>query len=302
MKDQKQIISTAADGVFLVPRSVVGCLPKMDETVLKVMLYVCERVRYSTEEGAKFLDVSISDFEGAINYLKGAGIINSSRNDTQKDVSSRTSTLQTYDSEVLANAIEKDVGFRGMKEVAEGCLGKMLNRNDINSLFYLYDYVSLSAELICGIIEYCVSKGKTSMQYIVKTALAMSDQGIDTYDKFESELKRREIQEKNNAKTKQLLGIGSRMLTPKEEGYFSAWYDEMGFDYEMVRYAFEKTVDTIGSAKLPYINKILESWFEKGYKTPQDVDEGASDKPQTGDSFGDADDFLSAAIKKGLKV
>ncbi|MBQ7646462.1 MAG: DnaD domain protein [Clostridia bacterium] len=302
MKEQKQIISTAADGVFLVPRAVVSCLPKMDETVLKVMLYVCERVRYSTEEGAKFLNITISEFESAISYLKGAGIINSSRNDNQKEISSRTSTVQTYDSGILSEAVEKDGDFRGLKDVAEACLGKLLNRNDINSLFYLYDYVSLSAELLCGIIEYCVSKGRTSMQYIVKTALALSEQGIDTYDKFEAELKRRETQEKNNEKTKQLLGIGGRMLTPKEESYFRSWYDEMGFDYDMVRYAFEKTVDTIGSAKLPYINKILESWFEKGYKTPADVDDGASDRPQTGDSFGDPDDFLSAAIKKGLKV
>lgn len=302
MKEQKQIISTAADGVFLVPRSVINCLPKMDETVLKVMLYVCERVRYSAEEGAKYLDIPIAEFESSISYLKGAGIINSSRNDTQKETASRTNTLQTYDSDVLSKALETDGDFSALKEVAECCLGKMMNRNDINSLFYLYDYVSLGAELLCGIIQYCASKGKTSMQYIVKTALALSEQGIDTYDKLEAELTLRERREKNNEKTKQLLGIGNRMLTAKEESYIKSWYEDMELSYDMVKYAFEKTVDTIGSAKMPYINKILESWYNKGYKTVADVDEGTSEKPATGDSFGDADDFLSAAIKKGLKL
>lgn len=68
--------------------------------------------------------------------------------------------------------------------------------------------------------------------------------------------------------------------------------------------AYEKTVDSIGKVKLAYMNKILESWFEKGYQTPEDVNNDRQapkkkDGAEAGSSF-DADDFFAAAVKKGM--
>ena len=52
------------------------------------------------------------------------------------------------------------------------------------------------------------------------------------------------------------------------------------------------------------MNKILESWFEKGYQTPEDVNNDRQepkkkDGAEAGSSF-DADDFFAAAVKKGM--
>ena len=45
-----------------------------------------------------------------------------------------------------------------------------------------------SADLIEYLIEYCVSKGKTSIRYIEKVALAWADEGINTVEAAKDEV------------------------------------------------------------------------------------------------------------------
>ena len=167
-------------------------------------------------------------------------------------------------------------------------------------MFYLYDYVRLPAPVICGIIEDCCAKQARGLQYIFKKALALYEDGIDTYDKFEAYLSRREVINSNIGKLRRLFGMGDRELTAKEKKLFDTWFGEWAFSFEMVEFAYEKTIDTTGKLSATYINGILRRWHESGFATIDDVKNGDASRPTGNDSSFEVDEFIEAALSKGF--
>ena len=47
---------------------------------------------------------------------------------------------------------------------------------------------------------------------------------------------------------------------------------EYGFDTEMIALAYERAVEKKGSIHFGYMNGILRSWHESGFKTTEDVE------------------------------
>ena len=41
---------------------------------------------------------------------------------------------------------------------------------------------------------------------------------------------------------------------------------------ELIEYAYEKTIESIDKLNFPYINKILENWYENGLLTKSQID------------------------------
>ena len=51
------------------------------------------------------------------------------------------------------------------------------------------------------------------------------------------------------------------------------WTDEWKMSREMLTAAYNACVDSISKFDMKYVSKILENWHEKGYKTPDDIEE-----------------------------
>ena len=93
-----------------------------------------------------------------------------------------------------------------------------------------------------------------------------------------------------------LLDIPARPLVERERTYIAAWQD-MGFDNEALRLAYEKTVMKKQSMDWGYMNGILRRWHEKGLHTVAAIQAGDGLRrnrggaptqgrtPQPGDSF-----------------
>ena len=67
----------------------------------------------------------------------------------------------------------------------------------------------------------------------------------------------------------------------------------------MIQLAYEKTVDNTKDFSMSYMNKILESWKNAGFKTIEEVERG--DKKTSTDASGDSfnlDDFFKAAVER----
>ena len=73
-----------------------------------------------------------------------------------------------------------------------------------------------------------------------------------------------------------LLDIPARPLVERERTYIAAWQD-MGFDNEALRLAYEKTVMKKQSMDWGYMNGILRRWHEKGLHTAAAVQAGDRD-------------------------
>lgn len=302
MPEKRIKISLPEDKQIHIDRDIKRFLPSAGEAELKVLLYsLCER-EFSLSEAAEFLQLDKSDIESAVGFWRGAQLLGTADEDKSRQ-SAKTGLYQSYDSQLLSEQLDGNKDFKVLCDYMEKKLEKLLNKNDINMIFYLYDFVGLSAEYIMALTEYCIQKGKHSMQYIMKTALGKADEGIDTYEKLEEWLKLKRTSDDKKRRFASACGWGNREPSANEKKYLEYWFDENQASYELVHLAYEKTVDSIGVVKLPYMSKILESWFEKGYKTPEDVkNDRKEDRQQSGSAESyDVDEFFAAAVEKGMR-
>ena len=73
------------------------------------------------------------------------------------------------------------------------------------------------------------------------------------------------------------VGVAERRpAVGKEREYIAQWVD-MGLSDELIRLAYERTVYRKGAMNWAYMNKILQSWRQAGYRTAAQAEAG--DKP-----------------------
>lgn len=292
-------IKTPKDDLIIIPKEIVSSLKTASAEELKTLIYFFAEPETSIPDAARELGITVAQVDSAVAFWRGAGIFAEGAA-SKKKVASDTSAYRNYDSETLSKAIEGDEEFILVCRVASDGLQKQLTKNDYSTLYYLYDFVRMPAPVICGIIEDCVAHGKRSLQYIFKKTTALYEEGIDSYDKFEAYITRREAINSSINRVRKLFGLGERELTSKEKKFLETWFSDWGFSYDMVHLAYEKGVDTSGKFSFSYINAILKNWHENGYATEDDVKNGESSRNTGGDSSFDTDEFIEAALSKGF--
>lgn len=278
-------------------------LKSFSEAELKILIYVAQEGGADIGKLHVKLGLPREEVEAAVTRLTESGLVSLGNVKITKKAQGMSSQ---YNSEDIAYAIDSDDGFKAVTTFACDTLQKQLNRNDLNTLYALYDYHGMSADLVCGVLEYCASLGKTSLSYIFNTAIGVQADGITSYDEFETYIKARRTADSKAARFRRLCGIGNRELTAKERSYTDRWFGEMKLSFDLVKRAYEITVDRIGELKLPYMSKILEQWFAKGVRTVEDAeklnkkhaDERAAAKSAESSEY-DIEKYIAAAAKKG---
>lgn len=147
--------------------------------------------------------------------------------------------------------------------IAERYLSRTLSATDINTILYLYDVLGFSTDLIEYLIEYCVSKGHTSIRYIEKVALAWADSNISTVAAAKQTT---DLHSRSYFTVMKALGISGRNLVPSEIGMIEKWKSEYGFTNELIEEACKRTISSIHQPSFEYTDSILSSWHKKQIK------------------------------------
>jgi len=209
--------------------------------------------------------------------------------------------------------MEKKLAEGGRKFLLDECqqlVGKIFNVTEVNKVIAMSDYLGLENEHILMLFAYCCSRDKKSVAYIEKTAYNLYNEGIDTTEKLELYLKEKEDSETVEKKLRGMLGWGARALTPSEKSYIRHWVAELGYRFDIIERSYQQSVDTGGEIKhiLPYMNKILESWHNDGYRTLKEINEAIERERQeraeqkiaaaaANTSF-ETDEFVQAALRR----
>ncbi|MBR6594499.1 MAG: DnaD domain protein [Clostridia bacterium] len=305
MKTKKVLRLSAPVGeCFIMARLGIERLRAFTEAELKVLIYIAEEGTVDPARLGVKLGMDQIVAESAVASLTEEGLID--LGETKVKRTSKNMSSQ-YDSEDLADAVDEDDGFKAVAIYVGEILQKQLNRNDLNTLYALYDYHGMGAEMICGIVEYCVSLGKRNLSYVFNTAVGMQADGISSFDELEGYLKAKRTADSKAARFRRLCGIGNRELTAKERSYTDRWFGEMRLSFDLVKKAYEITIDRIGELKLPYMSKIIEQWFAKGVRTVEDAEklqakhaeDKAAERAEENSEY-DIEKFFTAAAKKGF--
>lgn len=275
--------------VISLPYKTVEAIGKLDEKSLKLLILLASDEQKS---------IGIEESE-QIKRLAELGLIKLSGKDAPKQKKLLPQDeAPDYTGEDIDRIFAEKKGMRLLIDECAKIVGKLFNPLETNKIVSLSDYLCLSDEFILLLFNYCVSNGKKSIAYIEKTAYNMFNEGCDTLPKLEEYIKRKEEFNSAEGKMRSLMGLGERMLTSKEKEFFEKWTssDKWGFSYEMIKKAYEITIDTIGKRSLPYTDRILENWRNAGIYSIEQADDAA--KSHKNDGSFDTDEFFELALKR----
>lgn len=261
-------------------------MPKANGAYVKVYLYALNTaykgISEDTSDIAKKLGLLESDVLNALEYWEKENILtinNSyiyfSGEEDKKEISK--SQIKRKPQKNVSELMMNNKALADLCALSQEILGKTLNNSDLETLYWFYDELGFSPEVIIMLLEYCVSKDKRSMKYIEKVAIGWHENDITTMSQVDSYIKNEKEKSGYFYSLRKLFGITDRNLSKSEKTYLEAWKNNYGMNEEMVALAYEYCILSTGKLSFPYINSIIKDWFEKGIKTIEDAEKDHND-------------------------
>lgn len=263
------------------------------------------------------IGISEEDALRALNFWRGAGVLSADADVKPVAVSEHltdggnkisvvhTGDMPSYTGKEIERLFAENDRLRGLIDECQRLLSKMLSVNEINKIIGLCDYYRFSGDFILLLVKRCVEIGKGSVPYIVRTAISCYNRGIVTVEALEDKIRADDEYSAMEFTLRKLMGWGKRSLTEKEKRFVQNWTDWKIPD-DMLTLVYEITVDATKGPSMPYMNKVLTSWREAGYKTAGDAKAAMEQYKQkkaaaAGGSSFDRDEFFEAAIRHSLE-
>lgn len=259
-------------------------MPKANATFVKIYLYALyfaqknETVEYASI--AQDLNLLESDVIQAFNYWQEEGVLTVSNDSVSFDIVRKTTQVASrpqpskpkatrpgYTSGEVATAIADNSNLSEMVMLAQEILGKTLNPTDTETLYWFYEGLKFSPEVILMLLEYCVSKEKRRMAYIEKVAIGWHERGITSMDAVNNFIEKEAETSGFVYSIRKALGITDRALSQNEEQFINRWHEMYNMDESMISYAYEQCIMQTAKLSFPYMEKILERWYKQGIHT-----------------------------------
>lgn len=296
-----------------IPRDFIEhIMPSANAAYVMVYLYVMflasTNKTAKTDEIAKKLGLIESDVINAIKYWNDKGIFSGTgdtiiiKKSVDEEISPETAKKPI---EEISNIMTSDSALADLCAIAQEILGKTLANNDLETLYWFYDQLGFSPEVITMLLEYCVSMNKRNMKYIEKVAITWHENNITTMDEAQAYITGSVKNDEFISSLRNLFGINDRNLSKTENLYLKSWRDELKMSADMVGLAYEYCIIATGKLSFPYINTILKRWAEQGIKTIPEAEKDHESYKQSAASGGhemEATDNISELEKKFMSV
>lgn len=197
--------------------------------------------------------------------------------------------MPVYTRQDVAEALQNEPDFLSLYREVERLLGRTLGDADLQTLYGIYDAMDLPTEVILLLVNHKIhevrrSTGKAGamprMPQIRSEAARWKRLGLENMAVAEEYLRKQELINSREWAILAAVGMTEERPAVKDERVFINNWVELGFSDELIRLAYEKTVFQKGKMNWAYMNKILLSWHQSGWKTVEQI--RAGDKPAGG--------------------
>lgn len=162
----------------------------------------------------------------------------------------------------------KDPEVAEMIFIIETYLKHPLSSSDQNYVFYWLEELHFTPELIEYLVEYCISKGHSSLRYMDKVALSWAKEDITTVEQAKESAA---IHSKAYYAVIKALGISGRNLADSEAALVNKWSREFGFDIDLIQEACKRTISATHQPSFEYTDSILTKWHDNKVRNLADV-------------------------------
>lgn len=241
--------------------------------------------------GINLCSLSVSGMQAAQSNIQSAVADNAAQNNLQNSVVNnaaqnirmqdsvveklKSQTTDKHASSQKEYTLDEIKEFRKNPDISElffiieTYLKHTLSSTDTNMVLYWLDELHFSTDLVEYLVEYCITKGHSSLRYMNKVALGWADAGIKTVDQAKDDAA---AHSQIYYSVMKALGITGRNLVDSEVSLINKWVGEYGFDIELVKAACSKTISAIQKPSFEYTDSILANWRKKDVHTLKDVE------------------------------
>ncbi len=285
-----------------------------DGDVALLYIYMVRRGGHDLDAAARDLCRTMSEISAAAEKLQRMGLMPDgaapAKAAAKEEKLPPPDEIPQYRSEDIVRRCKENGEFAVVVAEAQTALTHTLSSVEMKTLFGIYDYLALPPEVIMMLINYCVARcreqstpdhpRRPSMRNIEKEAYNWVHQEILTLDQAEEYIRRQRERRDALGRAKAAVGVHGRELTPTETKYLSAWLD-MGFEEDALAIGYDRTITNTGALKWSYMNKIMQSWHEKGLHSAEEIESGdPRRRPQQSAAQGKAIDMdeLQSVLEK----
>lgn len=256
-------------------------MPSLESDFVKVYIYCQFLSKYkknlSSDELAKKLELQHSRVKEALFRLEELGLISRGQNENvinivdlkEKEIKKlyRVKTTSAPEDAVLSTERSKKRS-RFISSINNAFFQGVMSPSWYTDIDAWFDKYQFEEDVMYALFEHC-SGYSLSRQYIMKVADNWHSKNIRNsfdLDRYSMEVQR--IKDIRGKIMKKLRKQG--YLTEYEEAYVEKWVVEYGFDFGIIELALKRTTSAVNPS-FEYINRILTSWHEKGYKTREEI-------------------------------
>lgn len=316
--------------VLVLPATVLSC-GDADAIQLRVLLWLSSDLSLAgkPKQLAKLADCDVKSVSAALRYWSDRGVLvaedeavaamatvteratGETPRKPKRELLQRADELPSYTTLEITELLEKRASVRALLNEAQQIIGKVFNPSDVNIVIGMLDYLGMSEESILMVLAHCKQIGKTNLRAVEKYAYTLVDKGITEPAALEEEFRLQGAIHSFEGEIRRLFGMKERALTTKENRQLRQWA-VFGYDSEIVRLAYELTIQATQKPSVDYANGILERWHAEGLRTKDEIDAYLEERkkqkneahptgePTLGNSF-DTDDFFEAALQRSFR-
>ena len=271
-----RINPAAFSAVFTVPAEVADRHLKLARGEhIKVLLYIMRNMTAPIESSviAEATGITEYDVKEALVYWEDAGILTCDGG-LQENAQIKPNTVNRAEKPTRRDVVRRgaeDEKISYLLRETQMRLGRNLKSNETSTLVWLYDDEGLDVSLILMIVQYAAAHNKANIRFIESTAVDWINKGIDTVAAADAELNRMAMGDQAWKIVSLAFGLERRKPSKKETELSLLWVNDWKMSKEMLEAAYEECVNTKSKFSFPYTAKIIESWHERGFNTPEDI-------------------------------
>ena len=312
-----KIIPNYNNSVTVIPSGALLYLSDASKEDLAVLLAVLNESEFDIETMSEKLNITADILLLSLHFWEEHGIISigsdtesqnivshSEKKSRKKQSKKQGTTLPSYTTEETARFLETNDATAVLLDSCQQILGKIFSTAETSIIIGLLDHLSLDTDYILLLCAHAAKNNRKSVRYIEKLAISLFDKGITSYSALVEELRNIEDSEKLMSRVRKIFGTGKRALTSKEKDFIYNWCIKWNYDEDIIRRAYEITVNSTNEPSFPYTNAILENWYANDLKTIEEIDAflAARNAEKSGESelntSFDTDDFFEAALQR----
>jgi len=255
-------------------------LPSLESDFVKVYLYCLflgkRNKQASPDDLAKKLEIHPTRVRDAFARLEELGIIKRNNNGIQltdlkeKEINKiyRLKTTSTPEEAAFSSERNKKRN-RVIASINNAFFQGVMSPSWYTDIDAWFDKYQFEEDVMYALFKHCYDHNGLSRNYIAKVAENWHSKNIrNSFDLDKYSMEAEKIKSIRDKIRKKLRKTG--FLTEYEEAYVEKWVSEYGYDFDIIELALKRTTSAVNPS-FEYINKILTTWHEKGYKSKEEI-------------------------------